>query len=422
MNPLVITSTILAIFAVIADLTERVSKKINNATDLGRVSLPAYTRPIRLCSRVYIDTSVASDAIVTDVIKTIHTQYAAFVLAAMQLSQFVTESHTVQDLLRVVATEDNKVHESVVAGLFSNVSGAMEAETQDEMRDRHHRETRDDRLRQRQDQIDKNVQDRIDRNKAEADKLAARKAEREEDKKERANRPLKTVPTTGKIVSLAGDNHIPAGKVIEVTIASPGNPEASTVLNLFIQLVPYLIPVEIGVQFITKDVIPHFFQRLLQWKTGEISFWRDLVAMSDVVERREKLRKMDPTGVLADAMSVQDKGRLKVFGNINKDKATRARNLANSVLIFSSETLKRAKAESGIDLTDNAARSKYFDTSFTMIIAVIDPLYDQVTFYYNGIPEAATFSFDQIKIGGKGGSPDLISIMNALNQGRSPKF
>jgi hypothetical protein len=152
--------------------------------------------------------------------------------------------------------------------------------------------------------------------------------------------------------------------------------------------------------------------------------------MSDIVERRAKLMKMDPTGILADHIGKQTQGREKVLANINKHKADRARNLANSVLIFSRETIQRARAETGVDVTassidmaDPGARQKFFATSFAMMMVVVDPLYNQVTFYYNGLDDSATFSFDQLQVGGKGGGGlDLVSVMNALGQGRSPKF
>ena len=336
-------------------------KKINDVTDTDRVSLPAYTKPLRICSRVYIDGSVSSEPVVTDVIKTVHTQYAAFILAALQMNQFVTSSKTVGDLLHTVSTEDNKLHESVIDNIFS-LSPANEV-------------------------------------------------------------VVKVQPTTGEVVSFAGDNHIPAGKILEVTFASPNNPGSSVTLNIMVQLSPFIIPAQVAVQFIAKDVTATFSQRWMQWKTGEISFWKDFVFLSDVAKRREKLMKADPTGVLADDMANQAGSRLDVLKNSRSDKADRKRNIANSVLIFSSETLRRAKAESGIDLNDKFARQKYFATSFSMIIAIIDMLYDQVTFYYNGIDDGVTFSFDQMKVANKGGSGlDLVSIMNALNQGRSPKF
>lgn len=383
----------------------------SDATDMSKVSLTEFTKPMRLSSRVYIDSGISSQDVITDVIKTVHNQYAAFVLAAIQLSQYVTQSKTIQDILKVVATEDYKVHESVVDTLFESSTEAIGPQnipgTPPSFIPPNHPPNF----------VPPGTKQNPVNNPPPPPKAqpAVKPAVKE---------PIrKTETAEGKIVQLSGDNHIPSGKVLEVTIASPNNPGASMTLNLYIQLAPYIIPSELAVAFITKDVIPTFAQRVLQWKTGEISFWRDFVAMSDVARRRRILTKMDPTGVLADAMKKEQTSRWNVFGNASSDKADRARNIANSVMILSSETLRRAKAETGIDFTNPSARQKFFDISFSMIIVVIDPLYDQVTFYYNGIEDSATYSFDQTKMPGKGGSStDLVSIMNAFNQGRSPRF
>jgi len=328
---------------------------------------------------------VASDPVVTDILKTVHTQYAAFILNALQMNQLVTRDKNVQDLLKVVATEAYQSHESVLEGLFGDVKKTIDKTT---------------------------------------DKIThpggpSRPGPDDHDQ------TVKTYGNSskGEIQSFAGDNHIPAGKIIEITLTNPENPKANVTLNLLVQLSPYIVPAPIAVQFITKDMMPSFTQRVMQWKTGEISFWRDFILMSDIVNNRAKLMKLDPSGVLANHIAGQNASRQKAMGNLLSNKADRARNIANSVLIFNAETVQRAKAEVGIDLSDDGAREKYFAITFAMIIVVVDPLYNQVTLYYNGISDAATFSFDQMRVITKGGNQlDLIAVMNALSQGKSPKF
>lgn len=386
-------AALVSIFKVLKDLYVGGKAALDDARDGGVVSLPTYIKPLRLCSRVYIDEGVYSDPVITDVIKTVHTQYAAFVLTALQMNQFVTRGKNVQDMLKVVATEDNEIHLPVVEGFFG---GPLKAGKR-----------------------------AWDEEKKAPTPSVLTKEEKEKEDFEKHGRHEKAAgqAPTGKIVSLAGDNHVPAGKLLEVTLTNPENDKASVTVNLMVQLAPYKVPAQIAVEFLVKDVIPAFYQRMLMWRTGEISFWRDLVAMSDVVERRERLRRMDPTGIIDDVLSKQQTARKRVFDNLNVHKAERARNIANSVLIFSRETVQRAKAMTGIDITNPAARDKYFATAFAMMIVVVDTVYNQVTFYYNGIDDAATFSFDQMSVGSKGGGGlDLVSVMNALNQGRGPRF
>jgi hypothetical protein len=457
-----------------------VNTTVGNLMGNAPVSLTAYTKPLRLSSRVYIEEAVYRDPIITDTIKTIHTQYAGLVLAAMQMSRFVTKDRDVQSLLRVVATESNKPH----VGVLEAIDPDYEEERREQERAREKREQ--DRAKHEQERARREAEkhelekkrnearDQRDKDKHEHDKAQdAERAQRERDKldiqatrdmnrdtldtiragnrdkldKDRNARDAKkfedepaelkkktehaasikagTVPSgaAGKVVSLAGDNHVPAGKVVEITLTNPENDQASTTVNLFIQLAPYVVPQEIAVDFLTKDITPTFKQRWMQWRTGEISFWNDLVAGSDIHKRREMLRRMDPSGVLDDAINKQTQARGRVFGNLLANNSTRARNIANSVLIFSSDTIRRAKAESGVDISKTTDRQNFFNTSFSMILVVVDTLYNQVTFYYNGIDDSATFTFDQMQLASKGGGGlDMVAVMNALGQGRSPKF
>lgn len=341
--------------------------------DTTKNSLTAHTRMTRLTSRVYIDGSVAVDGVITDILKTVHVQYAALILNALQLQQFVSKGVSVQDFLHVVASEDMRVP-------FRSV---IEAFGQD-----------------------------VDRDHAGRYANTATLSVEAHD-----HTPM------GEIVELRGDGHTPAGKMLKVALTNPDHPEVSIDINLFVQLAPYIIPQLIAVKFITKDVMASTYQRYLQWRTGEISFWKDFVFQTDVVHNRARLLKLDTTGVLADMMQKQQASRHRTLANLADEQAGRARNIANSVLVFSSETLVRAKAESGIDLTDVSTRESYFASTFAMIIVVVDSLYNQVTFYYNGIIEAATFSFDQMHMASKGGQGlDLVSVLNALSQGKSPKF
>ena len=390
------------------DTVDAIGNKIKNPLKTGRdvldaskISLTSYGKTGRISSRVYIDASVAQDPVITDIQKTILTQYAGFILTALQMNQFVTEGKTIQDLLRVVATEDFKDHQDITAVFSSdkhNVSPVAEWKPKSPA------------------QKDEEEEDE--------DRKAARR-KREETDKENARIARKSLDkdTSGKIVSFAGDNHIPSGKLLEVTFTNPNNPDHKITLNLLVQLAPYIVPEQLAVQFIVKDHVPGFFQRLIQWRTGEISFLKDFILNDDIVKKREKLLKLDPSGTFASMMWDQQSSRGKALGNLSLDKADRARNIASSVLIFNQDTVSRAKAECGIDITDESDRNRYFATTFALMIVVVDMLYNQVTFYYNGISDSGTFSFEQLKVSNKGGSStDLVTVMNALNQGRSPKF
>lgn len=377
------------------------------AADATNNSLTSFGKTGRISSRVYIDGSIAQDPVITDILKTVHTQYCGFILTALQMNQFVSEGVTVQSLLKVVATEDMKPHEDI-AGAFMSADDAQRQKerAEDKLRDAVNKQMDRD---QKQRELDQKDRHHADTHAVNVGKLFQAKQE---------------LGIKGQIVSLAGDNHIPAGKMLEVTLVNPNNPNHKVTLNILVQLAPYLVPEDLAVQFIVKDQQPSFYQRWIQWRTGEISFWKDFVFQSDIVAHREKLLKLDPSGTFADMMKNQSSSTMKTIRNAGTETNQRSRNIANAVLIFNQDTVTRAKAVSGVDLNDYKSRQAYFEATYAMIIVVVDQMYNQVTFYYNGIEDTGTFSFDQMRVSSKGGSNsmDLVSVMNALNQGKSPKF
>lgn len=374
------------------------NKVVGNAINANINSVTAFGKMGRISSRVYIDQSVATDPVIADILKSVQTQYCGFILTALQLNQFVGDGNTVQDLLKVVATEDYKDHKSVVAS-FGVDSDRVST----------------DRTMAQHPYTAKTQQQKDDEKED-------RKTKREEDRAWQHASLIQNKAVVGKGVSFASDDSLPTGKIIEVTLVNPNNPEHKINVNLLVQLAPYIVPEELAVKFISKDVVLPFIQRLIQWKTGEISFWKDLILGSDLIHDRAKMLKLDPSGVFADMMSDQQKSRGKTMMNISKEENVRARNVANSVLIFNNATVQKARAESGFDLNDFNSRQKYFGMTYAMIIVVVDMMYNQITFYYNGISDYGTFSFDQMKSASKNGNMDLVSVMNSLNQGKSPKF
>lgn len=397
--------------------------------DTFNTSLTSFGKTGRISSRVYIDASVAQDTVITDVLKTIHTQYCGLILTALQMNQLVSDGKTIQDLLKVVATEDMQIHQDV-ASVFMSTPGQIEHERrQRELAQRHQREEENARRKQERDEDiarrekerseDRENREKDDRiNRFHKDQLAAN------DRAHKDKLHQSATGLTGKVVSFAGDNHIPAGKVIEVTFTNPDNPNHKITVNILVQLAPYIVPEDLAVQFIVKDQQPSFYQRWIQWRTGEISFWKDFIFQSDIIRNHEKLMKLDPSGVFASMTKDQTKQQLKTLENATVEKAAeRARNISNSVLIFNQDTVTRAKSISGIDLNDYASRQKYFATTFAMMIVIIDTMYNRVTFYYNGIEDVGTFSFEQMTVSSKNNnSMDLVSVMQALSQGKSPKF
>ena len=383
-------------------LTEKVKEKVdaslkdqlNNGTDLSN-SLTSYAKALTVQSRAYIDGAIAADPVVTDTLKTCHNIYASLVMSALQMNQYVSKTERVRDMIGVVATEgfnDTFIDIGLAVESFAGEPNAKPSANHNTV-----------------------YTGAKTSNNAPAQKQAANAPEVPDG--------VKVNNVTGEIVSFAGDNHIPSGKVIKVSLSHPDNPKNVITLNMQVVVRPYLLPNNVALAFLTKDAIPSYFQRWLQWRAGEISFWADLVFNIDQIQKRDKAIRDDKTGLLADAAADQRKKAGKTAANLAKADGSRSRNIANSIMIYSKDTVARAKAETGFDLWNQSDRERYFAMSFCMFLVIIDPTFNQVTMFFNGVDTYGTYTFDQMKVSSKGSSSaDVVAILQALGQGKAPRF
>lgn len=369
-----------------------VAFKPGGAADVAKnVSLTQYLSKTILVSRVYIDGAIAHDDVIPNIVRAGQTIYVSLILNALQLDRLVTKTASVKELLRTVSTEalctehvDLADKFALHCGLESAVNVANEnAASEDQSDDE--TPTMDDRTK------------RI---------------------------------LNGKAVEADKSGMIPMGRQIEVELANPDHPKDPGVkISLLIQMIPYLINAEITPEFIKLNARAGFLKRWLMWKAGEISFWKDFVFATDIFRNKRAVLKNDPDGVLADYLRDQAKKDRNVLGQIYDALAAGGqtkdpnRNIANTVLIMSEDQVKRAKVDSGFDLHDSADRKRFFQQTYAMLIYVVDPMYNTVKMYMNGIAAVGEYTFDMFKPKGKSNDVvDLLSAVNAMSQGKAPRF
>ena len=196
---------------------------------------------------------------------------------------------------------------------------------------------------------------------------------------------------------------------------------------LYVQLVPYVLTPAVVEGYITANFSPPISKRWTKYKAGEISFWRDFVLARDLIKKQAKILKQDKHGVILDMMQRQ-KGALwawwKHLFESHFAGGNMSHNLANTILISSKATFDRTCRESRINFNDNNQRQKFFNKTWSMIVCVVDPLYNTVEMYFNGVNMKGTYSFAMInKVGAKGQDNfDLKEVMSAFSQGLTPKF
>ena len=228
--------------------------------------------------------------------------------------------------------------------------------------------------------------------------------------------------------TIAPPDLLPVGQVLKVTLVgvdAKGGSIKSDVL-VGIRMTPYIVASPSMEVILENGHKPNFRMRWMQWKAGEISFWKDLIFQADRVRKMEAAMRADRTGAyqtfLSDT-SKRDQDRfLDILYNLDNPQAM-SNNLANSVIVVSEDTVKKAAASSGFNLLDAHQRQRFFNSSYVMMLAVIDPNYHQVNLYMNGFELPQHYAFTDFASKKKMDASDFLSMFQAMTgAGRSGRF
>jgi hypothetical protein len=162
-------------------------------------------------------------------------------------------------------------------------------------------------------------------------------------------------------------------------------------------------------------------ERAFGFKLGELKFWKDIVFATDLIDEHKKAMLADKTGVYKEIMNRRAAGHAN-DARAFFDEGHLSVGTASSLVVTTRQTIKDLETVLGGKWSDFNVRQKVFDRSYLMIVAVADPDYDHVTFYYRGIELPTELSVKDIKKAGKDSNADIMALMQALQQGSAPRF
>jgi len=164
-------------------------------------------------------------------------------------------------------------------------------------------------------------------------------------------------------------------------------------------------------------------ERWFGYKLGDLKFWKDLVFATDLVDEHRKALLKDDNGVYAEVLrrrrtnkSATGVAFLADGGDYKPSVGT-----ASNLVITTRQTIKDLEKDLGGKFDRPEIRAKVFERSYLMIVAVIDPDYDHVTFYYRGIALPTELTVRDLKKVGKDGN-DVMELLRLLSAGTAPKF
>lgn len=340
-----------------------------NYSDTTNTSLTNYVKRSMIASRVFIQREVAEEEILPDLLMTLQQMYVGWVLTAMQMNTYVDGTRTIKKALNVVATENIKYvpTDDLLSGLMS-FNGKMAAGA---------------------------------------------------DEKEKSY----SGGSSGSVVDTMGKKelNLPSGRIIEVKFNPGGASNQTITVNLYLQLMPTFIPSNVAREFFHLHFKPSSQQRYFQVTAGEKRFIADYLFEMDLLRQRNRAMKDDKTGLLKEMLDRKKNGLLNFLlklGGVNPER----QNIANTIHIYEKASFDRWCHDAGCDFKRFDHRTKFFNRTFSMVVAVVDSSFGIVDIYLHGIDNRGEYKFNQIHQQASSEKYDLQSIMKAYYSSSAPKF
>lgn len=220
----------------------------------------------------------------------------------------------------------------------------------------------------------------------------------------------------GKLINVEIGTNAPAG------MDEHGNPlvvNKKFTIPVTIRLVPTSISTR-SIQHILalKTEDSTLAERFHAWRSGRISFIKDLILCQDMIDEHKKALMGDEAGVYSEI--IRRVNNAKKFGLLTMNPSLVS---ASNLFVISEQVAKDLEMKLGGRLSNARIRAKAFENTYAMIIVVLDREYERITFYHRGIAQATEVSLKDIKAASKSkGGPDIMDIFKSLSQGSTPSF
>ena len=379
---------------------------LQEAETVTGTSLFQYTRRTVVNSRVFIDDTLRGEDILTPLMMNMMNLYAGLIMTAVNLNQRITSTKTVRDSLSIVATED------------------YEVEFADELMDTYFKGCNMRATMAKNNKPQRN-QNNKPNNKQNIPNKANTNGTRRNNNSNNNSRGSGSLGSTGvaesQYVTRDFENEVPlpSGRIIQVTFDT--RETGKFTVNILLQLSPTYVPTDVSQQFIAIHFKPSIAQRWLQMTAGEISFFTDFLLGNDLRRKRLDALRKDKSGVLSEMIDRRENAVSNMWLKLSKIKPDR-QNIANTILIYESRNFDKACSVNGIDFKNYANRQKFFSSTMSMIVAVVNVMYNRIDMYFNGMQNYSTFTFDQMKKNAKTEATDILAMMKQYANNGMIKF
>lgn len=158
-------------------------------------------------------------------------------------------------------------------------------------------------------------------------------------------------------------------------------------------------------------------ERFYGVRSGRLKFINDGIFAMDIIREHRKTLMKDSSNQYQAILKRANQNRLSGMLSLNPSVAT-----ASNIAVISKANARSLEGQIKGKLSDYKVRQRIFDNTYLMIMLVIDPDFNMVTFYYNGIELPTTLSTRDIKTVSKGNGMDVSEITRLLMLGQAPRY
>lgn len=205
--------------------------------------------------------------------------------------------------------------------------------------------------------------------------------------------------------------NLSVGRMLEVTVSASDNRKAT--FPIMVRLISTIVDSKILVHILgdnSRDVT--LKERFHSWRAGQIEFWRDLVLCQDLIDEHRRALIEDKSGSYDEILRRRRNNNTAAIMSMTPSVAN-----ASNMMVISKATAKQLEADIGGRLTDYQKRQQIFASTYLMILVVVDPQWEQITFYHRGISVPTEVSARELKTANKGSGPDVAEILKAYTMG-----
>lgn len=210
-------------------------------------------------------------------------------------------------------------------------------------------------------------------------------------------------------------SNLAVGKLINVKVKNEGQ-EANIPVSIRLMVVE-MNPTSLVALVGDKSQNDSFSNRVFEWRAGRLALISDLILCNDLIKEKRRMLAKDKEGVYSEVRRRQ--AQHKKAGMLS-GRASGAE--ASNLYVISKTSADELALKFGYDIDNFSHREKIFENTSAMIIAVIDPNYERVSFYHNGLRQSSSLGIRDIKVANKGSGPNIMDIFQAYKEGAAPRF